>query len=280
MMDDAPLFGIDYCDHLLTASRTGRLTPWATIRDCPICLRRWSIAEARLRHWTPLPRAAAIALFEQMASALVNGTAAQDEMTRGFYAYLATAPADEADFAAAVAAARGGREEHYNAPSDFGWRALFADLTSAAPAVATAQVTRVWQWRTAGTTIAGAGRAFILGETPPPFLPAPPDQGRAGAWIREGTNDARPPLQRHILGPLLLTLTAGDSDDELRLTLRLRDSAGAAAVPVRIVLGHAAEGGQPPPAWAGSLSEARRTVLLTRPRADFQHLTIEVDTAW
>lgn len=279
-MDDGPLFGIDYCAHMLTASQTGRLTPWATIRDCPICLRRWRIAEARLRHWAPLPRAAARALFEQRARELVAGIASSDPTEQGFYAYLATAPNDEADFAAAVAAARQGEGEQQSAPGDFGWRALFADPAPATPAMAAQQITRVWQWRTVGTTIAGVGRAYLLGETPPPFLPAPPDHSRAGGWVREGATDTPQPLQRQILGPLLLTLTAGDRAEELRLTLRLRDNAGATAVPVRIYLGQTGETGKPPLAWAGILSEAQQAQTLTRPRADLHHLTIEIDTAW
>ena len=279
-MDDAPLFGIDYYEHTLTASRTGRLTPWATIRDCPICLRRWWIAEARLHSWSPLPRVAARALFEQLARELVAGATPNEPTGQRFYAYLATAPADEADFAAAVAAARQDEDEQSAAPGDFGWRGFFADRTAATPTAAAQQFTRVWQWRTAGTAIAGAGRTFIAGETPPPFLPAPPDHSRAGGWVREGVSDAQPTLQRQILGPLLLTLTAGDRADELHLTLRLRDNAGASAVPVRIYLGQTEAAETPPLAWAGTLSETQRTQRLTRPRADLHALTIEIDTAW
>ena len=265
-MGDAPLFGIDYCAHMLTAGQTGRLTPWAIMRDCPICLRRWWLAEARLHHWTPLPHAAALPLFEQMATALVAGATASDRTAQGFYAYLATAPAAEADFAAAGAAARQDNGEHPTAPGDFGWRALFTDPAPATPTVDARQITRVWQWRTAGTMIAGTGRAFIRGETPPPFLPIPLDRSRAGGWLREGVSDAPLPLQRQFIGPLLLTLTAGDRADELHLMLHLRDSAGTASVPVRLYLGAAAGATQPPLAWAGILSEAQRTQRLTRPR--------------
>ena len=279
-MNDAPLYGIDYCDHLLIASQTGRLTPWATIRACPICLRRWWIAAARLHGWEPLPRAAALALFEEMARELVAGATPDETTGQRFYAYLATAPADEADFAAAVAAARQGEEEQGSPPGEFGWRALFADLTPVTVVEASPPFTRVWQWRTAGTTIAGAGRAFVLGEEPPTFLSAPPDHSRAGGWVREGLNDAQPPLQRQILGPLLLTLTAGDRADELHLTLRLRDNAGSAAVPVRIYLGPTEAEEAPSLAWTGTLSDTQRSVSVTRPRADLHQLTIELDTSW
>ena len=280
-MDDTPLYGIDYCDHLLTASQTGQLTPWATIRACPICLRRWWIAEARLHGWGPLPRAAVLPLFEQLASALLAGETAGDQVAQGFYAYLATTPAAEADFAIAVAAARQSDEEQGSPPGDFGWRALFADPAPMVPTTEARQITRVWQWRTAGTTIAGAGRTFVHGETPPPFVPTPPDTSRARGWIREGGSDAQPPLQRQIVGPLLLTLTAGDRADELHLTLRLRENAGETAASVRIYLGGATEEDSPPPlAWTGILSEAQRTVIVTRPRADLHQLTIELDTAW
>jgi hypothetical protein len=99
----------------LLRSRAGRRRNRATAAvgggAClPDLLRRWRIAEARRHGWTPLPRIAALALLDQMAEALASGRERADDQTRrGFYAALAIAPDDEADFAAAIAAARPGR---------------------------------------------------------------------------------------------------------------------------------------------------------------------------
>lgn len=281
MTSGEPFRRIDYCDHALAVVATGQLPPWETVRACPVCLRRWRIAEARRHGWTPLPRVAARALLDRMAEALANGREPADDQTRrGFYAALATAPDDEADFAAAIAAARRAAAEEPTPPANPGWRAIFADLTPVAPTPEPDRITRVWQWRTAGATLAGEGRTFIRGEEPPPFLPAPPDTTRAGRWLREGTRADARPIQRQILGPLLLTILADDTADTLRLTLRLREHALAEPVPTRIHLGHEVLNAPLDPIWSGVLSEERLELTLPLQRADLAAFAIEIDTAW
>jgi hypothetical protein len=96
---------------------------------------------------------------------------------------------------------------------------------------------------------------------------------------RRGGHDERP-IQRQILGPLLLAVFAGDTADTLRLTLRLREHALAEPVPTRIHLGHEVTEAPRGPVWAGVLSEERRELTLLLQRADLDAFAIEIDTAW
>lgn len=272
MLPEKPLPGIDYCEHAVG----GTLPSWPTIRDCPICARRWWIAEARHGGWPPLPREAALALIAPLAAALVAaGDATPTAMARRFYAYLATAPDDEADFAAAVAAART-TQETIAPPGDFGWRALFADQGDAEPAPPHTTLTRVWEWRGLGTTAAIEGRTFVAGEAIPPFTPPPSGAQRPGGWLREGAGQA-PPLLQQILGPLLLTLTAEPPGTLVTVSLRLRDHAQGETVPTRLYLGTGAARRM---AWSGILATTAQEQRLRIERGDLAALAIEADTAW
>lgn len=276
---DQPLRGIDYCEHALLAAADGALPHWRTIRSCPICSRRWRIAEARQGGWVPLPRAAAIALFAPMAAALIAGDErANEQAERGFYAYLASAPDDEAEFAAVVAMMRPASLPAIAAPPDFGWRSLFAELADTRQEEGSTTLTRIWQWRTIGTTLAAEGRAFVAGENIPPFGQLPLESP-TGRWLREGTDRAAP-LLRQILGPLLLTVTADTGERVITLTLRLRDYALADAVPTRVYLDDAGVGEGRARSWHGTLSDEAREQTLHFARADLRAFTIEIDTAW
>lgn len=277
MLPERPLPGIDYCEHTVLAATGGALPSWETIRACPICARCWRIAEARHGGWPPLPREEALTLFGPLATALVaDGGDRANETERRFYAYLAIAPDDEADFAAAVAAARGDTAEEVPSPRDFRWRDLFADLGQEAQARSGAALTRVWQWRTLDTTLAAEGRSFVAGEMMPPFHQPPPGTMRAGRWLREGAGRSAPLLQQ-ILGPLLLTLTAGNDEAVIVLTLRLRDHAMGEELPTRIYLG---DGEDRRTGWHGTLSEGAQEHTLQFSRDELATFTIEIDTAW
>ena len=272
MLPERALPGIDYCEH----AASGTLPAWGTIRGCPICARRWRIAEARRGGWPPLPREEALALIAPLAAALVaDGGHVADETERRFYAHLAITPDDEADFAAAVAAARDSREE-LSPPGDFGWRALFSDRRNAAPSSAHATLTRVWQWRAIGTARAVEGRTFVAGDPIPPFSQPPPSPRTMGRWLREGAGRDAPLLQQ-ILGPLLLTLSADPTDSMVTANLRLRDHAQGTAVPTRLYLGADAARRL---VWSGTLSEEVQEQVLQIHRDARAILTIEIDTTW
>jgi hypothetical protein len=266
MLPENTLAGIDYCEH----AAGGTLPSWSTIRDCPICARRWWIAEARHGGWPPLSRE------EALATALVaDGGATPTPTARRFYAYLATAPADEADFAAAVAAARG-TQERLAPPGDFGWRALFADQGDAEPAPTFTTLTRVWEWQGLGTTAAIEGRTFVAGEAIPPFSPPLAGAQRPGGWLREGASQT-PPILQQSLGPLLLTVVAEPPDTMATVTLRLRDRAQGETVPTRLYLG---AGVARRMAWRGTLAATAQEQQIRIDRDDLAALVVEIDTAW
>ena len=197
------------CAHALDTA--GALPDPATIAGCPICWRRWRLAEARLRGWLPLDAATARPLLDRMAAEAAAGVDADPALSEGFYAFLAGSPDDEADFTAAcvVAFAPHNAEPSRRPPADFGWRALFADLPlhppDPAPPAPAATFTRVWQWRESAasdTTPRRETRAFVRGESPPPFAPLP--AGSAARWVRErGVRD----------GGVLFSCTATDAAD-------------------------------------------------------------------
>lgn len=272
MLPENPLPRIDYCEH----AADGTLPSWPTIRDCPICARRWWIAEARHGGWPPLPREEALALIAPLATALVaDGGATPTATARRFYAYLATAPDAEADFAAAVAAARSTPGAQLP-PGDFGWRTLFAEPDAAEPVRPRATLTRVWEWRGLGTTTAIEGRTFVAGEAIPPFSPPPSSAQRPGGWLREGAGQA-PPVLQQILGPLLLTLIAEPPGTMVTVSLRLRDHAQGETVPTRLFLG---TGATRRSAWSGTLAATAQEQRLRIGRGEIVALTVEIDTAW
>jgi len=179
------------CAHALDTAEA--LPDPATIAGCPVCWRRWRLAEARLRGWPPLDAVTARPLLDRMAAEAAAGVDADLALSQGFYAFLAGSPDDKADFAAAcvVAFAPRNAEPPRRPPADFSWRALFADLPARppdpAPPTPAATFTRVWQWRviaTSGTTPRRETRTFVRGESPRPSRPspaAPPPAGSASA---------------------------------------------------------------------------------------------------
>jgi len=274
------------CAHALTAADA--LPDPATIAGCPVCWRRWRLAEARMRGWASLSAATARPLLDRMAAEAATGVEPDPALSRGFYAFLAGSPDDEADFAAAcvVAFAPPGPAPPRRPRADFGWRALFADLPTSlpdrAPVVPTTLLTRVWQWRESGgsgTATRHETRAFVRGESPPPFMPLP--SGSATRWVRERAaydgDDSieETTLRQQIVGPLALRLT-GAGTDTPRLALRLRDGAGAETVAVRVYGGE----GAGEPLWAGTLSFAAAEATIPLDRETSQAFTVEFDTAW
>jgi len=260
----------------------------ATLAGCPVCWRRWRLAEARMHGWTPLAAATARPLLERMAAEAAAGTEPDPTLSRGFYAFLAGSPDDEADFAAAciVAFAPPSPEPQRRPRADFGWRALFAGLPASPPErvpdvspVPTATFTRVWQWRVSaasGTTPRREMRAFVRGESPPPFGPFP--AGPAARWVRERApyDGADTTLRLHqTVGPLALSLTETGSG-MASLTLRLRDGAGVGTLPVRLY----GSGGAGVPLWAGTLSPAAEEATIPLDREASRAFTVEFDTAW
>lgn len=260
------------CTHALTA--TDALPDWGTIASCPVCWRRWKLAEARIAGWSPLPAATARPLIARMAAEAAAGADTDPNLSRGFYAFLVAAPEDEADFAAAcvVAFAPPDTEPARRPPADFGWRALFA-----APPAPVAPITRVWQWRAtgaSGTAPRYEARTFARGDSPPPFAPLPPSATR---WVRERAayDGAEGGLTvRENAGPLALTL-ADTGEGATRLTLRLRGGAGVETVPVRVYGGEEAL-----PRWVGILSEETGEVAIVLDREERRAFRIEFDTAW
>ncbi len=270
------------CAHALTA--TDALPDPATIATCPVCWRRWRIAAARTRGWTPLDAASARPLIERMAAEAVSGVESDPALSRGFYAFLAGSPDDEADFAAAcVVAFAPPRPDPPRRPhADFGWHALFADLPASAPAhaplISNTPITRVWQLRvgtTSGITPRHEARAFVRGEAPPPFVPL---HDTAAHWVRERAAydgaEAAAPVQQTV-GPLALRLT-GARTDTARLTLRLRGGAGADVVRVRVYGGE----GTAAPLWAGTLSSMAEELAVPLDHETSRAFSVEFDTAW
>ena len=282
MANDDPRAAPFLCRHVL--DDPDALPDPATIAGCPVCWRRWRLAEARLRGWPPLDAATARPLMERMAAEAAAGTDADPALSQGFYAFLAVSPDDEADFAAAcvVAFAPPAAAPRRRPPADFGWRATFADLPASAPEAAppapVARFTHVWEWRertTSGTAPQHEARTFVRGESPPPFAPLP---GTQDHWVRERATydgaEATQPVER-IVGPLALRLTEAGTSGAI-LTLRLRGGTGAGAVPVRLYGGK----GTAVPLWAGVLSSAAEEATIALDQADSRAFTLEFDTAW
>jgi hypothetical protein len=276
MAYDDPGDATPLCAHALTAADA--LPDPATITACPVCWRRWRIAEARMRGWSPLAAVSARHLTGRMA-AEAAGTDPDPALSQSFYAFLAGSPADEADFAAAcvVAFAPLDPQPPRHPPADFGWRALFADLPASPPAPVTLS-TRIWQWREAAAPGSGPryeARAFIRGESPPPFVPL---AGDGAHWVREraaydGAEEAT--IVRQVAGPLALTL-AENEGDTARLTLRLRGGAGVVSLPVRVYGGTEMR----MPLWAGTLAGENGEVTIPLGRAASRSFRVEFDTAW
>lgn len=282
MMPDDRSSALPLCAHALTA--TDALPDPAMIATCPVCWRRWRIAEARTRDWPPLDTASARPLIERMAAEAASGAESDPALSQGFYAFLAGSPDDEADFAAAcVVAFAPPRPDPPRRPrADFGWRTLFADLPASAPdpapLVPGALITRVWQWRvatTSGITPRHEARAFVRGEAPPPFGPLP---DTAPHWVRERATydgaEAVAPVQQTV-GPLAPRLT-GAGTDTASLTLRLRGGAGADAVRVRVYGGE----GTVAPLWAGTLSSVAEELTVPLDRETSRAFSVEFDIAW
>lgn len=276
------------CAHALDLA--GALPDPATIAGCPICWRRWRLAEARLCGWLPLDAATARPLLDRMAAEAAAGVDTDQALSERFYAFLAGSSDDEADFAAACVVAFAPRhaEPPRRPPADFGWRAIFADLPASspdpAPPAPAATFTRVWQWReiaASGTMPRRETRTFMRGESPPPFAPLSGDS--AGRWVREraayetAESSPAPQQTRQIVGPLALLLTEVGSS-AASLTLRLRDGAGTEAVAVRLYADAGPDAGAP--LWRGTLSPVREETTISLGPVVSRGFTLEFDTAW